>query len=115
MSILEGIVIARKYTGYGVAFLICMALMGCASNESAEMDSNHFDVRVAQLTQENIQLQKQVDDLQKAPSEVFMQDLRENLNLTFKIIEAMNNKNHAFLVCWMCAVSKDFPRRLSFG
>lgn len=38
-----------------------------------------------------------MDSLQKAPSEAFIQDLRENLNLTFKIIEAMNSKNHAFL------------------
>lgn len=36
-------------------------------------------------------------ELQKVPSETFKMDLRETMNLSFKIIQAMESKNYIFL------------------
>ncbi|MDQ0060028.1 hypothetical protein [Paenibacillus harenae] len=45
----------------------------------------------------NVVLEEQVQQVQKEPGELFMMDLRETINLSFKIINAMENNNHQYL------------------
>lgn len=87
--------------GYWISILICIFLIGCASNKSIVIDSENTaelaTTQTDQISQENANLKEQVKELQKVPSETFKMDLRETMNLSFKIIQAMESKNYIFL------------------
>lgn len=87
--------------GYLLSFFVFFLLIGCTSNNSAVIESENaaelVNTKIDQITRENDILKEQVKELQKRPSETFMMDLRETMNLSFKIIQAMDSKDYEFL------------------
>lgn len=71
--------------------LIFLLLIGCTSKESEALTPN------TQMIQEDFNLNEQVEEDIKPPDETFMMDLRETLNLSFKILQAMENNDYTYL------------------
>lgn len=84
---------------YWISILICLFLFGCTSNNTKNFEQQAEDnpSKVDQILQENADLKKQVEELQKVPSETFMMDLRETMNLSFKVIQAMESHDYSLL------------------
>lgn len=93
--------IKLKLRGCWSFILLSLLLIGCTSNNSTVNDSEKIaklaNTQTDQILQENANLKEQLEELQKRPSETFMMDLRETMNLSFKIIQAMESKDYIVL------------------
>ncbi|WP_438351217.1 hypothetical protein ACP8HI_11570 [Paenibacillus sp. FA6] len=90
-----------KEKWYWVSILFCLLLVGCTGNNSPTTNLEQLDISALdmedQLRKENAILEDQVKQLQRRPTETFMMDLRENMNISFKILHAMENNDYAYL------------------
>jgi len=73
-----------------IIVIISILISGCSSNRS---DESLPSVQSSQSTQDTSNLVEQVE----VPSDNFMMDLRETLNLSFKILQAMDVNDFTFL------------------
>ncbi|AOZ94444.1 hypothetical protein [Paenibacillus crassostreae] len=71
-----------------ISLLICLTLLGCTGNGSTTLNSQEA---------EKTNLSEQVKQLEERPSDAFMMDLRETMNLSLKIFHAMENDDYTYL------------------
>ncbi|CAM3719033.1 hypothetical protein [Marinicrinis lubricantis] len=80
---------------------VLMFLIGCENTTSTEAITGEEEkqgiTEMEQLLQENAELKEKVMKLEKEPSEAYMMTLREMMNLSFKIIVAMDNEDYEYL------------------
>ncbi|MCM3239536.1 membrane lipoprotein lipid attachment site-containing protein [Heyndrickxia oleronia] len=81
-----------------IAFTLLLALVGCSNKDPVEGSASQqtntpTESRSEVLTQENKELKKQLEERPALTSE----QLRETMNLSFKTIQAMINKDYNYL------------------
>ncbi|MEF2965821.1 hypothetical protein V3851_08270 [Paenibacillus sp. M1] len=97
------LVILLRNKGFWISVLISFILVGCTNtgttkvNSEKEENSDLAVIQTAGILEEKAELEEQVKRLQRVPSETFMMDLRETMNLSFKIMQAMESHDYAYL------------------
>ena len=81
-----------------IAFTLLLALVGCSNKDTvkgnaSQQTSNPTESNSEVLAQENKELKKQLEERPALTSE----QLRETMNLSFKTIQAMINKDYNYL------------------
>lgn len=88
---------------YWVSIMLLLFLLGCDGNNNiteitSDNQATKETIDVNKILQENTDLKKQVQQLQQVPSEQYMMDLRETMNLSLKFLNSMNENDYEYLV-----------------
>ena len=78
---------------YLIIALMIVLLIGC-TNQSKNMTNGSDELR--QNLQASKEIESHLENLE-SPSDQYMMDLRETINLSFKIFQAMEHNDYAFL------------------
>ncbi len=77
-----------------IAFIILLVLVGCSNKgDTKQQTSSNNESNLNVLTQQNEELKKQLEERPNLKSE----QLRETMNLSLKIIQAMENLDYNYL------------------